>query len=120
MDEGKPEQALKRIEGPLRLTHLGLWAERLTRAFWPLWTIVIAALGALSFGVQDYLPLEAAWIAIVATSLALAWALYHGLRTFRRPTRDEALTRLDANLPGRPIAALRDSLAVGAADAASQ
>ncbi len=120
MDLGRPEQALKRIEAPLRLTHLGLWAERLTRAFWPLWTLVIAALGALSFGLQDVLPLEAAWFAIVATILAVLWALVHGIRAFRRPTREEALTRLDANLPGRPIAALRDSLAVGADDAASR
>ena len=68
MDLGRPEQALKRIEAPLRLTHLGLWAERLTRAFWPLWTLVIAALGALSFGLQDVLPLEAA-------SKAAGWSL---------------------------------------------
>lgn len=120
MDPGKPEQALRQIEFPLRLTLLGLWAERLSRAFWPLWTLVIAALGALSFGLQDVLPLEAAWFAIVSTLLAILWAAVRGLRAFRRPTRDEALARLDANLPGRPIAALRDSLAVGAGDAASQ
>ncbi len=120
MDPNTPEQALRQIELPLRLTHLGLWAERLTRALWPLWTLVIAALGAMSFGLQDVLPLEAAWFAIVATLLAILWAVLHGWRSFRRPTRDDALARLDANLPGRPIAALRDSLAVGSDDAASQ
>ena len=47
------DQALKRIETPLRLTLLGLWAERLTLAFWPLWTITLAAVAAISFGLQD-------------------------------------------------------------------
>ena len=120
MTIAKPEQALKSIALPLRLTLLGLWAEWLCRAFWPLWTLVIAALGALSFGVQDHLPLEAAWFAIVATLLALLWAAVHGWRAFHRPTEDEALSRLDARLPGRPIAALRDSIAIGADDPAAQ
>ncbi len=38
---------------PLRLTLLGLWAERLWRAFWPLWSVLAATLSALAFGLQD-------------------------------------------------------------------
>ena len=120
MDQGTPEQALKRIELPLRLTLTGLWAERLTRAFWPLWTLVIAALGLLSFDILDHLPLEAGWFGLIATLLCILWATVHGWRKFRRPTRDDALARLDATMPGRPIAALRDTQAIGAADPASQ
>ena len=120
MDQGTPEQALKRIELPLRLTLTGLWAERLTRAFWPLWTLVIAALGLLSFDILDHLPLEAGWFGLIATLLCILWATLHGGRKFRRPTRDDALARLDATMPGRPIAALRDTQAIGAADPASQ
>ncbi|MEO8240785.1 MAG: DUF4175 domain-containing protein [bacterium] len=120
MDQGKPEQALQRIAFPLRLTLIGLWAERLTRAFWPLWTLVIAALGLISFGVLDHLPLEAGWFLLISTLLCILWALIWGIRQFRRPTRDEALWRLDAAMPGRPIAALRDTQAIGAADPASQ
>jgi uncharacterized protein (TIGR02302 family) len=115
-----PERALKRIETPLRLTLIGLWAERLTIALWPLWTITIAAIAAAAFGVQDELPLEAAWAGMVAIVLALFWAIVHGIRAFRRPTRTEAMVRLDARLPGQPIAALLDSQAIGATDPASQ
>lgn len=115
-----PDRALKRIETPLRLTLAGLWAERLTRAFWPLWTITAAAIAAAAFGLQDILPLEAAWAGMVAIALALIWAIVHGIRAFRRPTRTEALVRLDARLPGQPIAALMDSQAIGANDPASQ
>lgn len=116
MTEGKPEAALKRIEWPIRLTLLGLWAERLSRAFWPLWTLLITGLGLAALGVQDHLALEADWFALVSLALSSVWALVHGIRSFRKPTRDDALTRLDSRLPGRPIAALRDSLALGAAD----
>ena len=120
MTESKPEAALKRIELPLRLTLTGLWAERLSRAFWPLWTVLITGLGLASLGVQDHLPLEVDWFGLVSLALGSIWGMIHGWRAFRRPTRDEALARLDQRLPGRPIAALRDSLAMGSDDAATQ
>ncbi|MBH1974422.1 MAG: DUF4175 family protein, partial [Rhodobacteraceae bacterium] len=114
------DQALKRIETPLRLTLLGLWAERLTFAFWPLWTITIAAVAAISFGLQDIPPMEVAWFVMVLTVLGWLWALVHGVRSFARPTRTEALIRLDSRLPGQPIAALQDTQVIGAGDAASK
>ena len=114
------QATLKRVETPLRLTLAGLWAERIVRAFWPLWTLVIGLLAALSFGLQDHLPLEALWFAAVAALGGLIWALAHGLWRFRRPSRIEALVRLDSRLPGQPLAALRDTQAIGANDPASQ
>jgi uncharacterized protein (TIGR02302 family) len=120
MTHKAPDQLLKRIETPLRLTLLGLWAERLSRAFWPLWSLSIALIAALSFGAQDHLPLETLWFAAVSATCALIWATVHGLRRFKKPTRTEALIRLDARLPGQPLAALRDTQAIGADDPASQ
>lgn len=111
---------LKRIETPLRLTLAGLWAERVVRAFWPFWTLTIAVLAALSFGLQDYLPLEALWFGAVSALGGLVWALVHGLRVFRRPSRGEAMVRLDSRLPGQPLAALQDTQAIGLGDPASQ
>ncbi len=119
MTQTAPHDALLRIRWPLRLTLAGLWAERITRAFWPLWTVMMAALAALAFGLQDALPLEGAWAGLVATALALLVALVWGVRRFRKPTRIDALARLDASLPGRPITALADNQVIGGADAAS-
>ncbi len=113
-------EVLKRIETPLRLTHAGLWAERLARAFWPLWSLAIAALAALAFGLQDHLPLDAFWYGVVSLALGLVWAVVHGARRFRRPSRAEAMARLDARLPGQPLAALADAQALGLGDPASQ
>lgn len=104
---------------PLRLTLLGLWAERLWRAFWPLWSVLAATLSALAFGVQDLLPLEVVWSGLILAALALIGTTISGLRAFRRPTRAEALSRIDARLPGQPIAAMTDTQALGTDDPAS-
>ncbi|MGB8815577.1 MAG: TIGR02302 family protein [Paracoccaceae bacterium] len=119
MTDTPTQTALLRLTWPLRLTLAGLWAERLVRAFWPLWTVVIAVLAVLAFGAQDQVPLEAAWSGLVLSIAAATWALVAGVRTFRKPNRDDALARLDASLPGRPIAALTDTQAIGAQDPAS-
>lgn len=112
-------EVMRQIRWPLRLTWAGLWAERLSRAFWPLWTVLLLALSALAFGAQDVLPLEAAWGGLVAIALGTLWALISGFRRFRRPTRAEALARLDASLPGQPLSALSDDLAIGGNDPAA-
>lgn len=110
---------LKAIARPLQLTLVGLWAERLVRAFWPLWTVLIATLSALAFGLQDVLPIEVAWPALILAGLAALGFVWRGARQFRRPTRTDALIRLDQRLPGRPLAALTDTQAIGSDDPAS-
>ena len=115
-----PPQAAERLAWPLRLTFAGLVAERGVRAFWPLWTVLIAVLAALMLGVQDLLPLEAVWGIAVVSVLGVLWAAVRGIQHFRLPDRAEALDRLDRTLPGRPIAAISDSQAIGAGDPASE
>jgi hypothetical protein len=73
MDD-RAKATLRQIETPLRLTLVGLWAERLVRAFWPLWTLAIAVLAALAFGLQDHLPLEALWFGAVSALGGVLWA----------------------------------------------
>jgi uncharacterized protein (TIGR02302 family) len=112
-------EALRRLAWPVRLTRAGMVAERITRGFWPVWTLLFAIIAALAFGLHDRLPLEALWIGSLAVIGALGWSIVRGVRRFRWPTREEALLRLDANLPGRPISALTDDQALGATDAGS-
>jgi uncharacterized protein (TIGR02302 family) len=105
---------------PVLLTRLGLIAERLTQSFWPFWTVLFFTLAPLMMGWQDFLPLEAVWGYGVAALVALLWTLYRGVRQMAWPTNAQAIARVDARLPGRPIAALNDVLAIGAGDAASE
>ena len=120
MPDTDRQTALRRLNRPMRLTLAGLWAERLTHAFWPLWTVLIATLAVLAFGVQDWLPLEGVWAGVVLSTLGALWALVAGLRVFRKPTQSDAYARLDARLPGQPIAALNDDQALGIDDPASK
>ena len=115
-----PDAAIRRLRWPLAMTRLGMTAERLVRAFWPLWSILIATLGALMLGLQDMLPLEAVWGLGVLAVLGSVWATVYAALRFRVPTRTEALDRLDRTLPGRPITAVADRQAIGAGDAASE
>ncbi|HMO72762.1 MAG TPA: DUF4175 family protein, partial [Paracoccaceae bacterium] len=119
MTDSLNQHVLTRVRRPLALTLAGLWAERLARAFWPLWTVLLTGLAALSFGVQDAVPLEAAWIGALAWVAGAVGAGVWGLRLFRAPERVEALARLDAAMPGQPLAALADAQAIGRGDAAS-
>ena len=111
---------LRHLRWPYRLTRSGLVCERFLRAFWPAIAVLLVALAALMFGLQDIVPVEGFWVGALAVGAALLAALVSGARKFQMPTRDEAMDRLDATLPGRPIAAIADTQAIGAGDGASE
>ncbi len=90
------------------------------RAFWPLWTILFIVTAPLFFGWQDQVGVEVFWTFAVGSVLALLAALAWGVRRFRWPDRDAAVARVDAQLPGRPIAAITDQQAIGSGDPASE
>jgi uncharacterized protein (TIGR02302 family) len=94
-------------------------AENLSRALWPLLAVVFTVLAMLMLGLHDIVLIEVVWSAAVLSGLAAAAALVYAFRQFRLPTWAQALTRLDASLPGRPIQALMDDQAIGLGDAAS-
>jgi uncharacterized protein (TIGR02302 family) len=118
-DTSQQSRTLARLRGPLLLTWLGMIAERSARALWPLWSLVIAVLGALMLGWHETFPIEAVWGLAVLSCIAALVFLVRGFIKFRLPSRIEALARLDASLKGRPIQALMDSQAIGPQDDAS-
>ncbi len=103
----------------LWLTHAGMLAEQVLRAFWPFFSIVMAILAALMLGLQDHVGVEIVWLVAALSLLALLATMIFGARRFHIPSRAEALMRLDASLPGRPIQALMDDQAIGAMDTQS-
>ncbi|MGY6410780.1 MAG: TIGR02302 family protein [Alkalilacustris sp.] len=113
------DTALQHLRKPLRLTWAGLLAERAARAFWPVWSLLFAALALVGFGGAAALPALGFWGVAGLWSAGFLWALVRGLRRFRWPGRADAFARLDATLPGRPLTALADRQAIGATDAAS-
>ncbi|MBS0564687.1 MAG: DUF4175 domain-containing protein [Proteobacteria bacterium] len=119
-DHPLPEDLRRALALRLALTRAGLVAERITRCFWPVWTILLASLAALAFGFQDWAPVELFWLALLAVPTGLALALVRGIRLFRWPSGDEAMQRLDERLPGRPLATLTDRQALGDTDPQSR
>ncbi|KIC26297.1 DUF4175 domain-containing protein [Leisingera sp. ANG-M6] len=113
------DPALKPLRWPLALTRAGLVAERALRSFWPLASLMMAALAALMLGLHQMLPERLVWTGAMAVLIAAAAALGWGLWRFRWPSKAAALDRLDQTLPGRPVSALLDTQAIGADDAAS-
>jgi uncharacterized protein (TIGR02302 family) len=112
--------SLPHLRFPILATFAGIVAERLVRAFWPVWTILFFMLAPLLLGVHDDMPLELVWTIAVAGLIGIAVFTWRGWWRFRWPLRAEALARVDARLPGRPISALGDAQAVGAGDPASE
>ncbi|MFN4172321.1 MAG: DUF4175 family protein, partial [Pseudorhodobacter sp.] len=109
-----------KLQGPLRLTLAGLWAERLARGFWPLWSLLLGLLALLSLGVQDLIPRDGLLALAALVAVLALWSGIYGWRNFRRPLMAEAMVRLDSSLPGRPLSALADRQVIGATDAASR
>ncbi|MAY88782.1 MAG: TIGR02302 family protein [Pseudooceanicola sp.] len=104
---------LTKLRLPLALTRLGLLAEQVLRCFWPLMSIIMVVLAALMLGLQDHASVELVWGGGIVAVIGALVALLMGARGLHWPTRMDALTRLDASLPGRPIQALIDSQAIG-------
>lgn len=107
------------LRWPLRLTWAGMLAEAVVRSLWPLMTVCLLTLAMLMLGLHETLPVEGVWAGVVIAAGAAIWAIFYGFRRFRLPSRAEALARLDASMPGRPISALHDDQAIGTGDAAS-
>ncbi|MGV6850374.1 MAG: TIGR02302 family protein [Marinibacterium sp.] len=118
-DMSRPARILRDLRLPLALTRIGMVAESAWRAFWPALSIVLVVLAALMLGLQDLLAVEIVWGAAVLSVLGFAVAVIAGIRRFRWPGQAEALARLDATMPGRPIQAVLDDQAIGGDDAAS-
>ncbi len=120
IDRDPTHRALSRLIWPLRLTRFGLFAERVTRGFWPVWSILFVAFAAFAFGATEALPLELLWAGLALLAGGLVWSIWRGLSQFQMPTHAEALDRLDRTMAGRPITALIDALAIGGDDPATR
>ncbi len=120
MPQNLPPELRKRLKAPLLLTRLGLGLEALLRAFWPLLTLLALTIAALVSGLVAALPPRPGLGLLGALGAGMLATLALGAWRLRWPARSAASRRLDATLPGQPLAALADRQAVGADDPASR
>ncbi|MDO5647326.1 DUF4175 domain-containing protein [Paracoccus sp. (in: a-proteobacteria)] len=92
----------------LHLTRWGMIWERVAAAFWPLFTAVAMLWAGFALGAVAVLP----WLAGLLFLGVIAAAVWGGLR-FRPVRAAQVVDRLDRSLPGRPLTALSDQVAIG-------
>ena len=108
------------LERVVRRSRSAMGAEAFTRAFWPLGSALAVLWAALAFGLAE-VATRAQLIAVLGVAGAgILGLLVLGLRRFRWPRAADARDRIDATLPGRPLATLRDRPALGRDDPAAE
>ncbi len=50
------------------LTYAGLWAERVALSCWPLFSLILCAMGTLLLGSLDLWPIEVIWLSFSAAA----------------------------------------------------
>jgi len=114
-----PDTVMHRLRRPLALTRAGMWAEVAWRAFWPALSVLMLLAAGLMLGLQEMAATEVVWAVLAIGAVAALGLALRGARRFHPPSRAEALARLDATLPGRPIQTLLDEQAIGGGDPSS-
>jgi len=108
------------LNWPLRLTWVGMWAEEIARAFWPLWTLLLLIFAAVWSGFLSNVDPTVSWLMALGALAFGGFGVWYAIRNFHIPKQINALDRLDRSLPGRPIQAATDAQAIGAGDHASE
>lgn len=86
-----------------RLRDIAIWS-----AFWPLITLATIFLIAALVGIFERAPKQVAAIATLTVFVGLIIALMRGFSRYRNPTRQDAISVLDAQDELRPIQSLAD------------
>lgn len=117
-----PKSELSRgAERRLVFARAALAYERLWPRTWGFLAVLLVFAALSWLDVWRAVPGYLHALALLAFAGAAAFTLYRAIRSFRLPTRDEALQRLerDSSLEHRPLQTLSDDLALGANDAES-
>ncbi|MDA8747184.1 DUF4175 domain-containing protein [Litoreibacter sp.] len=97
-----------------------MMAEQTVRGLWPLWSVILALFVVLSFGFHTLASPEVFWIGVAGFAAALGYGVWYARRHFRWVSAADAVDRLDRSMPGRPLTATFDDMAIGADDEASR
>ncbi len=120
MTDGQARLGKDPLARVLRRSRAAMALESFTRAFWPLGSALAAFWAALAFGLAEITTRQQLAALVGVGSLMLLALLALGVRRFRWPTEVAARARIDASLPGRPLASLRDTPALGRDDPGAQ
>jgi len=95
-------------------------AEQVVRGLWPLWSVLMIIFGIISFGLHTRVSVELFWVGGAALLAGTCFGLWYAARHVRWISQDDAIDRLDRSMPGRPLTATFDEMAIGSDDEASR
>ncbi len=101
-------------------SRVAMGLESFTRAVWPLGSALAVLWAALAFGLAEITTRTQLLVLGVLAGVLVVWLLVYAVRSFRWPSEAAARARIDATLPGAPLAALRDTPALGLDDPGTQ
>jgi uncharacterized protein (TIGR02302 family) len=113
-----PPRHERHINRTVRATRVAMAVESAVRSFWPVLCSAAALWAAVAFGLGQDAGRIGITTALIVTLALIAILVWRGVRRFRWPSRAAAVSRLDASLTGRPLAALEDKPALGSQDPA--
>ena len=113
MGKGLTGSEIRRLKRQLKRTRTAMLAERAVQAFWPLFVVICLILAAALLGLFEMFGPIAHRVLLGVAGLAIAVALVLSGMRYRHPTQEEIEDRLDHADRRRPLATLRDELAVG-------
>jgi uncharacterized protein (TIGR02302 family) len=120
VNENDRQIELYNLRRPLGLTRVGMFAEQLVRGLWPLWTVLLIFFVILSFGWHTQVSVELFWLGAAALLAGGGFSIWYAVKNVRWISQQDAIDRLDKSMPGRPLTATFDDMAIGADDAASR
>ena len=113
MGKGLTGTEIRRLKRQLKRTRSAMLAERIAQAFWPVFVVICLVIAAALLGAFEAFGPVAHRVLLGVAGLLIAAALVLGGMRYRSPTQEEIEDRLDAGDRRRPLATLRDQLAVG-------
>ena len=111
---------IRTVRRQLRLTRLAMQAETVVQAFWPAFAVFAILVALALFGVFSAFGPTWHWVFLCLAVVLICGALVWSGARLAMPSHDEVTDRLDASHKNRPLATLRDGLAVGRGDADSE
>lgn len=116
----QPERRSDPINRVLRRSRAAMAFESGLRAFWPAGSLLAVVWAAIAFDVSSLLTSWQFAIFLALATAATICLLYLGARRMRWPSADDARSRIDTTLPGRPLTALRDIQSMGVGDSGAE
>ena len=114
MNDASPQAGLPpALTKKVSATRRRIWVERIMRGFWPLWCVLLIGAALVVLDVFNALPGIGGMVLMAVLGASALTAFGYGLWNLQKPTRGDAMRRLDDSIGSRAVTMLDEDIAVG-------